>query len=194
MLFALTQLSGFSWPPYNQVRLKGAGEKRVDWQPWRLKKVEVYEQEKRELRVGDLVRFTRNDRERGRKNGETGRVVEVDEGSRSVVDETEPVKGQVARHGLDLRQDQGRDRGPGLDQRGSGPGGYRRALRPAGSARARQQPPRGRRPGDQRSKHDARAFDRGVGPESPRTAASGAAPPRRPPTLTHAPKKTVTRS
>jgi len=29
--------------------------------------------------VGDLVRFTRNDRERGRKNGETGRVVEVDE-------------------------------------------------------------------------------------------------------------------
>ena len=74
---------------YNLVRLKGAGEKRVAWQPWRLKKVEVYEQEKRELRVGDLVRFTRNDRERGRKNGETGRVVEVDEGSRSVVVETE---------------------------------------------------------------------------------------------------------
>jgi len=43
---------------YNQVRLKGAGEKRVDWQPWRLKKVEVYEQEQRELRAGDLVRFT----------------------------------------------------------------------------------------------------------------------------------------
>jgi len=41
----------------------------------------------------------------GRAFGETGRVVEVDEVNRSVVVETESVKGQVARHGLELRQD-----------------------------------------------------------------------------------------
>ena len=77
----------------------------MDWQPWRLKKVEVYEQEKRELRVGDLVRFTRNDRERGWKNGETGRVVEVNEEGLSVVVEIKHGISQTVRHTLDLGKD-----------------------------------------------------------------------------------------
>ncbi len=90
---------------YNTVRLRGAGERRVDWEPWRFKKVEVYQAEQRDLRVGDHVRFTRNDRETGRKNGEAGRVVELDEGNLTAVVETELVKGQPTRHKLDLRQD-----------------------------------------------------------------------------------------
>jgi len=89
----------------NLVELRGEGGKVVSWQPGRFKKVEVYEQEKRELRVGDLVRFTRKDRERGWKNGETGRVVVVDEESRSVVVETKNDSGQAVRHAVGLGKD-----------------------------------------------------------------------------------------
>ena len=70
---------------------------------WRTEKAPLFGSAAANCRAS--LRFTRNDRERGWKNGETGRVVEVDETNRSVVVETEPVKGQVARHGLDLRQD-----------------------------------------------------------------------------------------
>ncbi len=89
----------------NLVKLRGEGGKGVSWQPWRHKKVEVYEAEQRDLRVGDLVRFTRNDRERGWKNRETGRVVEVDEAKSTVLVETELVQGHLTRHRLDLGKD-----------------------------------------------------------------------------------------
>ncbi|KVD94669.1 AAA family ATPase [Burkholderia stagnalis] len=56
---------------------------RLDWEPAKHNKVEVYEGEARKLAVGDLIRLTRNDDTF--KNGETGKVVEL-VGERAVLE------------------------------------------------------------------------------------------------------------
>ena len=50
----------------------------VRWNPNDGPSVEVYRREWRELAVGDMIRWTRNDRKQRRVNGEVGRVVSVD--------------------------------------------------------------------------------------------------------------------
>jgi len=65
----------------------------VAWEPRRGTNVEVYHEENRSVSVGDRLRWTRNDRELGRRNGDVVQVVSVDtarsvamvEGSRRVM-------------------------------------------------------------------------------------------------------------
>ncbi|MBL8528761.1 MAG: conjugative relaxase [Burkholderiales bacterium] len=52
--------------------------KMIDWEPRRACNVEVYRQESRTLMPGDRLRWTRNDRDLGRRNGEVVEVVSVD--------------------------------------------------------------------------------------------------------------------
>jgi len=50
----------------------------VAWEPRRGTNVEVYQEENRSVSVGDRLRWTRNDRELGRRNGDVVQVVSVD--------------------------------------------------------------------------------------------------------------------
>ena len=52
--------------------------KPIRWEPRRAAKVEVYQEEKRGVAAGDRLRWTRNDRELGRRNGEVVEVISVD--------------------------------------------------------------------------------------------------------------------
>lgn len=52
--------------------------KEVRWSPTRLNRVEVHRAELRELKVGDHIRWTRNDHQNGRINGEKCTIVDVD--------------------------------------------------------------------------------------------------------------------
>jgi conjugative relaxase-like TrwC/TraI family protein len=63
------------------VRL-GMGLDTVDWEPRRAGKVEVYRAETRQLMAGEVIRWTRNDRDGGRRNGELATVLAVDAESR----------------------------------------------------------------------------------------------------------------
>lgn len=72
----------------------------VAWQPSKNNKVEVYDAEKRNVTVGDLVRITRNS-EGELKNGEVGRITALDNGKATL----ELRQGKdVVRHELDLNQ------------------------------------------------------------------------------------------
>ncbi len=83
------------------IALVSEGGKRVRWQPFRHGKVEVYGREERELRAGDVIRWTRNDRALGRRNGNLARVVEVSaETGRAVVEFSS--SGKVLRQELAL--------------------------------------------------------------------------------------------
>ncbi len=52
----------------------------VAWEPRRTSKVEAYVEENRTVLAGDRLRWTRNDRRLGRRNGETVEVLSVDAG------------------------------------------------------------------------------------------------------------------
>jgi len=60
------------------VQLDLVTGRSVEWQPLKLSKVEVYSPEVRELRTGDIIRWTRNDAGQARRNGETVEVIAVD--------------------------------------------------------------------------------------------------------------------
>ncbi len=74
------------------------GQQSIDWEPRRTAKVEVYQAEERWLMAGDLLRWTRNDRSLGRRNGELVRVLSVDPGHATAV-----VRGAGKTEDLDLR-------------------------------------------------------------------------------------------
>lgn len=63
-------------PERNRVALASRDGRAIDWQPrqWGAGKVEVFEPKSMDLRTGDRVQFTRNDREAGRINGLCGTV------------------------------------------------------------------------------------------------------------------------
>lgn len=63
--------------PGHTVTLLTSGGRQVKWSPERHGKVEVYEQDKRDLAIGDELRFTRNSKEMGVNNGTLGKVVEI---------------------------------------------------------------------------------------------------------------------
>jgi conjugative relaxase-like TrwC/TraI family protein len=52
--------------------------RRIAWQPHRHTKVEVFEVEHRHLAAGDVIRWTRNDKDLDRRNGERATVLEID--------------------------------------------------------------------------------------------------------------------
>lgn len=67
----------------------------VAWQPWNNSKVELFTKESRDLKEGDVIRWTRGDRLLGRRNGEFGRVVALDDEKGSATVETSPGKLQT---------------------------------------------------------------------------------------------------
>ncbi len=54
------------------------GAEQIAWEPRRAAKVEVYQAETRSVMAGDHLRWTRNDRDLGRRNGEVAEVISVD--------------------------------------------------------------------------------------------------------------------
>ncbi|MFX6019409.1 hypothetical protein ABTF08_21265, partial [Acinetobacter baumannii] len=67
------------------IALKGEDGKAVDWRlrQWGTGEVQVFESQRLELRAGDIIRFTRNDRDAGRVNGERAQVLKVDTDART---------------------------------------------------------------------------------------------------------------
>lgn len=61
----------------NTITLKADDGRVIAWQPYRAPHVEVYMEERRSIAAGDVIRFTRNDRDKHRRNGELARVVAV---------------------------------------------------------------------------------------------------------------------
>jgi ATP-dependent exoDNAse (exonuclease V) alpha subunit len=66
-------------PDRGRVALEGIDGRAIDWRPrqWGAGKAEVFERKPMELRTGDRVQFTRNDREAGRVNGLGGTVTGI---------------------------------------------------------------------------------------------------------------------
>ena len=67
-------------PERGRIALEGRNGRSLDWHPrqWGAGKAEVFEPKPIELRTGDRVQFTRNDRETGRVNGLGGTVTRID--------------------------------------------------------------------------------------------------------------------
>lgn len=67
-------------PERGRIALEGRNGRSLDWHPrqWGAGKTEVFEPKPMELRTGDRVQFTRNDRETGRVNGLGGSVTSID--------------------------------------------------------------------------------------------------------------------
>ena len=67
-------------PERGRIALDTRDGRSIDWSPrqWGAGKVEVFEAKPMELRIGDRVQFTRNDRDAGRINGLGGTVTGID--------------------------------------------------------------------------------------------------------------------
>ena len=67
-------------PERNRVALASRDGRAIDWHPrqWGAGKAEVFEPKPMDLRTGDRVQFTRNDRDAGRINGLGGTVTGID--------------------------------------------------------------------------------------------------------------------
>lgn len=67
-------------PERGRIALDARNGRSVDWHPrqWGAGKAEVFEAKPMELRTGDRVQFTRNDRDTGRINGLAGTVTSID--------------------------------------------------------------------------------------------------------------------
>ena len=88
------------------ITLKSEDGREVDWRlrQWGASKVQAFEPQSLELKSGDSIRFTRNDRETGRINGARGEVVAVDEQTRTATVQTPDGKTET------LNLDAARDR------------------------------------------------------------------------------------
>ena len=67
-------------PERGRIALAGRDGRSIDWHPrqWGAAKAEVFESKPMELRTGDRLQFTRNDRDAGRINGLGGTVTGID--------------------------------------------------------------------------------------------------------------------
>jgi conjugative relaxase-like TrwC/TraI family protein len=74
--------------------------KSMVWEPRRANNVEVYQTENRTVRIGDRLRWTRNDRDLGRRNGDAVEVISVDT-SKGVA----TIRGSRIVEALDLKGD-----------------------------------------------------------------------------------------
>jgi conjugative relaxase-like TrwC/TraI family protein len=70
-------------PERGRLTLASSDFRSIGWSPrqWGVGKVEVFEEKSMELRTGDKVQFSRNDRENGRTNGLCGTVTGIDPSS-----------------------------------------------------------------------------------------------------------------
>lgn len=87
------------------VTLRGEDGSQVDWRlrQWGAGTVQVFEAKQLELRVGDRIRFTRNDRETGRVNGARADVTAVDKVSKTAT--VRGARGQVQTLHIDAPRD-----------------------------------------------------------------------------------------
>ena len=93
-------------PAKSAITLKSEDGREVDWRlrQWGAGKVQAFEPQPLDLKSGDSIRFTRNDREAGRINGARGEVIAVDEQTRTATIQTAPGKTET------LNLDAARDR------------------------------------------------------------------------------------
>lgn len=87
------------------IALKSEDGREVDWRlrQWGAGKVQVFEPQRIELRTGDSIRFTRNDREAGRVNGARAQVLAIDAEARTA--DIRGSRGQVQTLQLDVARD-----------------------------------------------------------------------------------------
>lgn len=93
-------------PAKSAIALKSEDGREVDWRlrQWGAGKVQAFEPQSLDLKSGDSIRFTRNDREGGRINGGRAEVIAVDEQTRTATIQTAPGKTET------LNLDAARDR------------------------------------------------------------------------------------
>ncbi|HWW55397.1 MAG TPA: MobF family relaxase [Sphingopyxis sp.] len=87
------------------IALKSEDGREVDWRlrQWGAGKVQAFATQNMELRTGDNIRFTRNDREAGRINGARGEVTAIDEQARTAT--VIGARGQTQTLDLDAARD-----------------------------------------------------------------------------------------
>ncbi|RYY25389.1 MAG: conjugative relaxase [Sphingomonadales bacterium] len=92
-------------PAKAAVALRSEDGRAVDWRlrQWGAGKVQVFEAQRLELRAGDSIRFTRNDREAGRVNGARVEVTAVDAATKTAT--VRSARGQVQTLRLDTARD-----------------------------------------------------------------------------------------
>ncbi|MGD9662260.1 MAG: hypothetical protein AB7U63_13395, partial [Porticoccaceae bacterium] len=88
------------------ITLKSEDGREVDWRlrQWGAGKAQAFAPQPLDLKAGDSIRFTRNDRETGRITGARAEVKAVDEQNRTVTIQTERGKAEVLH--LDSARDQ----------------------------------------------------------------------------------------
>lgn len=93
-------------PAKAAVALKAADGREIDWRlrQWGAGKVQAFSPQSLELKTGDRIQFTRNDREAGRINGGRAEVTAIDEQTRTAT--IRSPRGQTQTLGLDNPRDQ----------------------------------------------------------------------------------------
>ncbi|MBL8657375.1 MAG: relaxase domain-containing protein [Altererythrobacter sp.] len=92
-------------PAKAAITLKSEGGRDVDWRlrQWGAGKVQAFAPQPMDLKTGDAIRFTRNDREAGRINGGRGEVIAVDAQTRTATIQT--TNGRTETLNLDSARD-----------------------------------------------------------------------------------------
>jgi conjugative relaxase-like TrwC/TraI family protein len=87
------------------ITLKSEDGREVDWRlrQWGAGHAQAFAPQPMELKIGDLIRFTRNDREAGRINGARGEVIALDERTRIATIQT--THGRTETLNLDTARD-----------------------------------------------------------------------------------------
>lgn len=93
-------------PTKSAITLKSEDGREVDWRlrQWGAGHAQAFAPQPMDLKSGDAIRFTRNDREAGRVNGGRGEVIAVDQQARTATIQTQSGKTET------LRLDAARDR------------------------------------------------------------------------------------
>lgn len=93
-------------PAKAAIMLKSEDGREVDWRlrQWGAGKVQAFTPQPLELKTGDSIRFTRNDREAGRINGGRGEIIAVEEQTRTATIRTP--NGKTETLSLDAARDQ----------------------------------------------------------------------------------------
>ncbi|OWQ98214.1 MobF family relaxase [Sphingopyxis witflariensis] len=92
-------------PAKAAIALRSEDGREVDWRlrQWGAGNVQVFASQTIDLRTGDSIRFTRNDREAGRINGARGEVAAIDEQARTAT--VRGARGQIQTLDLDTARD-----------------------------------------------------------------------------------------
>lgn len=93
-------------PAKAAITLKSEDGREVDWRlrQWGAGNSQTFSPQSLELKTGDSIRFTRNDREAGRINGARGEVTAIDEQARTAI--VRNPRGQTQTLNLDAARDQ----------------------------------------------------------------------------------------